>query len=92
MLEWLKKIGGSKPWQNKAGLEEKAVALLAEDFRALEKLSSDLPPEIVRYLLDGEGEEVLARLAGTEGAGELLGCSQIRRRRQGKYKRARPFF
>jgi hypothetical protein len=77
MLEWLKKIGGSKPWQNKAGLEEKAVALLAEDFSALEKLNSDLPSEIVRYLLDGEGEEVLARLAGTQGAGEILGVIRI---------------
>ena len=73
MLEWLKKLGGSKPWQNRAGLEERTVALLVEDFQALEKLNQDLPGEIVRYLLDGDGEDVLLRLAGTQSAGETLG-------------------
>ncbi len=73
MLEWLKKLGGSKPWQNKAGLDESAVALLAEDFQALEKLNPDLPGEILRYLLDDEGEDVLSRLSGTKSAGEMLG-------------------
>ena len=72
MLDWLKKIGGSKPWQNKAGLDEKSVELLAEDFGALEKLDPNLPIAVVRYLLDGEGEEVLGNLANLQGAGETL--------------------
>ena len=37
MLDWLKKLGG-KPFENKVGLEGKALDLLAEDFTALETL------------------------------------------------------
>jgi hypothetical protein len=42
MLEWLTKLGRSNPWQNRAGLDEKAVGLLAKDLGSLEKLDADL--------------------------------------------------
>ena len=72
MLEWLKKLGGGKPWQNKAGLEEKDIALLAEDFEVLEKFDSNLPMEVMRHVLDGEGEALPGRLANMPGIGEAL--------------------
>jgi hypothetical protein len=53
MLDWLKNFGHKKPWQNKVGLDEKAIALLAEDFAPLEKLDADLPAQVLCYLFDG---------------------------------------
>jgi len=74
MLDWLKKLGRSNPWQNRAGLDEKAVGLLAEDLGLLEKLDAELASDTLRYVLDGDGEEaVLTQLAVTQGAGEALG-------------------
>ncbi len=73
MLDWLKKLGGGKPFENKVGLDGKALELLAEDLGALEKLHTDLPNEALRYVVDGVGDEILTRLAGTQGAGEVLG-------------------
>src|ERR1700752_5308754 len=73
MFDFLKKFGGNPPWKNTAGIESESLALLVEDFAALEKLDSDLPGAALRYVVDGEGEEILTRLAGTVGAGEALG-------------------
>ncbi len=72
MLDWLKKLGGGKPWQNKAGLEERDISLLAEDSEVLEKFDSDLPTEVLRYVLDGEGDALPGRLGTTPGVGEAL--------------------
>lgn len=77
MLEWLKKLGGGKPWQNKAGLDAKAISFLEADFKDLEKLNANLTAELVRYLLDGDDDSVLGRLAGTTGAGEALGLIRL---------------
>ena len=76
MFDWLKKFGGSPPWKNIAGLESESLALLVEDFAALEKLDPDLPGAVVRYVVDGEGQEVLTRLEGTGGASEALGLAR----------------
>ena len=73
MLDWLKKLGGSRPFENGVGLETKALSLLTEDLAALEKVNGDLPNEVLRYVLDGVGEEVVSRLAATNGVGEALG-------------------
>ena len=73
MLDWLKKLSGGKPFESKVGLDVKALELLAEDFTALEKVSGDLPEEVLRYVLDGVDGAVLARLASTQGAGAALG-------------------
>lgn len=73
MLDWLKKLGGGKAFENRVGLDQKVLALLVEDLGALEKLHVDLPGDALRYVLDGVGEEVLGRLAATQGAGEALG-------------------
>ena len=72
MLNRLERPAGGKPWQNRVGLEESARALLAEDLEALVELDPDLPTSAMRYVLDGEGEEVLAQLASTLGAAAAL--------------------
>ncbi len=72
MLEWLKKLGGAKPWQNKVGLEGRTLELLVEDLGALEKVDSDLSAATLRYVLDGEGEEILDQLAVTPGVSAAL--------------------
>src|SRR5215467_4909077 len=93
MLDWLKNLGGKKPWQNKVGLDEKAITLLAEDFGSLEKLDSDLPAQVLCYLLDGTGSEVmLNKLSSMQGAGEALGFGRVRHvPSRGKNARARFF-
>src|SRR5690349_10061773 len=92
MLDWLKKLGGAKGFENKVGFESKAVSLLAEDLSALDKLNSELPPKLLRYVLDNEGGEVLAQLAGTQGAGEALGLmGSVFSRRQEDSARTRFF-
>jgi hypothetical protein len=74
MLDWFKKLSGKKPWENKVGLDEKTIALLAEDFGALEKLDADLPTQVLCNVLDGtESDFVLNKLATTPGVGEALG-------------------
>jgi len=40
---------------------------------ALEKVDADLPPAVLRYVLDGEGEEIVERVANTPGVGAALG-------------------
>lgn len=77
MLDWLKNLGGKKPWQNRAGLDDKSVLLLAEDFNTLEKLDENLPTAAMCYLLDGEGDTVLARLSSTQGVSEALGLVRL---------------
>ena len=32
MLDWLKKLAGGKPFENKVGLESEALSALVEDF------------------------------------------------------------
>ncbi len=73
MLDWLKKLGGRKPWENIADLDEQALVLLAEDMGALEKVHPDLPNDVLRYVLDGVGEDTVERLAGTPGVAPALG-------------------
>jgi hypothetical protein len=53
MLAWLKNLGGKKPWQNKVGLDENAIDLLAEDLGAAEKVDAELPKQLLCYLPDG---------------------------------------
>src|SRR5688572_26236347 len=78
MLDWLKKMGGGKPFKNKVGLNEKHLALLAEDFQCLEKVDDDLVTEVLRYALDGESEDgVLNRLTNSPTAAEALGFSGL---------------
>jgi hypothetical protein len=93
MLDWLKNLGGKKPGQNKAGLDEKAISLLAEDFDSLEKLDAELPAQVLCYLLDGTGSEgVLNKLSSMQGAGEALGFGRVRQVPSGgKNARARFF-
>lgn len=66
-------LGGGEPSQNRAGLEESSLALLVEDFRALERVEAGLPVEVLRYVVDGEGAEVLHRLTKTREAGAAMG-------------------
>src|SRR5207249_4530326 len=73
MLDWLKKLSQGKSFENKVGLEGKALSLLAEDLEALKKVEEDLPTDSLRYILDGVGEDVVNRLAGTQGAAAALG-------------------
>jgi hypothetical protein len=77
MLDWLKKLGGGTAWKNSAGLDNASVALLAEAISPLETISADLPADVMRYVLDGDGEDVLGRLAGIPGTGEALGLGWL---------------
>jgi hypothetical protein len=76
MLHKIKTSAGDMPWQNKVGLDEDAISLLAEDFNSLEKLKRDLPVGAIRFALDGEGDDILTRLASTAGASESLGLTR----------------
>jgi hypothetical protein len=74
MLDWLKNLRGKKPWQNKVGLDNESITVLAEDFDSLEKLDADLPAQVLCYLLDGTGFDVaLNKLSSMQGVGEALG-------------------
>ncbi len=72
MLDWLKKIAGGKPFTNKVGLKSDALALLAEDFGRLEKIHSELPNQVLQYVLDDTNREVVEQLSQTKEAAELL--------------------
>lgn len=78
MLDWLKKLAGGASIQNKAGLGKRQVELLAEDFAPLDELSSGIASRLTRYVVDGEGGEVLGELAGLTKAADKfrLRCSQ----------------
>jgi hypothetical protein len=78
MLDWLKKLAGEASIQNKVGLGRRQVELLADDFAALDQLSSGISTRLTRYVVDDDGEEVLAELAGLTNAGHKfhLRCSQ----------------
>jgi hypothetical protein len=65
--------GGSKPWQNRAGLDERVLGFLVQDLSALEKVSPDLPAKALCYVLDGEEAGVLSELAQTEETAKALG-------------------
>ncbi len=73
MLNWLKNLGGKKPWQNKVGLDDESISSLEDDFGVLEQLDPELPAAVLRYLLDGDDESALARLTATPSAGLVLG-------------------
>src|SRR5215469_11242206 len=77
MLDWLKNIGSKKPWQNRACLDDKSVSFLAEDFNVLEKLDGTLPAAAMCYVLDGEGDTILARLSSTPGVSEVLELNRL---------------
>src|SRR6266702_3974905 len=72
MLDWLKRLGGTKSLENKVGLDARSLELLAEDFVLLDELASGISTRITRYLVDGEDEEVFAELSGLKDAPEKL--------------------
>jgi hypothetical protein len=78
MLDWLKKLGGNKSFENKAGLDARSLQLLAEDFAPLDELAPDLGARVMRFVVDGEGEEVLTEIAVLKNAAEKmkLRCTQ----------------
>ncbi|HEY2082263.1 MAG TPA: DUF4132 domain-containing protein [Verrucomicrobiae bacterium] len=72
MLDWLKKLGGKKPFENKAGLDDKSLELLHEDFAVLDNLSDGISQQVIRFLVDGEGAEVLTHLSVLNDAAKRL--------------------
>src|SRR5262249_47735738 len=54
---------------------EKHLELLRNDFARLEPLGPDLAEAALRFVVDGEGPEVLGRLSGTPGCGRALGLA-----------------
>ncbi len=72
MSEWLKNIRETGQLQNAAGLSDEALQLLRDDFVRLEPLKKDLPDRVLRYAVDGVGEEVLGELRGEPKANHLL--------------------
>jgi hypothetical protein len=76
MLDWLKKLSGGKPFENKVGLGDKSLELLAEDFASLDELASGISKRIVRYLVDGDDEEVLVQVSQIDAGTKLrLRCT-----------------
>ncbi len=78
MLDWFKKLTGGASIQNKVGLGKRQLELLAEDFAALDELSSGISSRLTRYVVDDEGVEVLGELASLTNAADKfrLRCSQ----------------
>lgn len=77
IMNWLEKLPGKRTWKNHAKVPEPLVNHLAGDFLPLEKYDSSLPVQALRYVLDGEGEDVLGTLAGLTGAGRLMQVSCV---------------
>ena len=64
MLDWLKKLFSVYRLKNTAGLSDEALGYLVNDFKPLDKLKLGLSMHIVRYVVDGDGPEVLGELRG----------------------------
>ena len=77
MQKWLRKLTETRPYANRIGLEPQALEALAEDFATLEKVDSELPGAALCYVLDGENEAVLNRLAGDQGSWAALGITGL---------------
>lgn len=92
MLDWLKKLGGGKAFENKVGLDAKAQKLLAMDFAPLDDLTPDIAGRIVRFLLDGEADEVLSELAALPQAAEKLSLRCVKVHRAGSRTPRTEFF
>src|SRR3954467_15416325 len=58
--------------ENAIGLSDEQLKLLREDFARLGAVATDLPEQVVKYVVDGANPEVLQRLAATKGCGEAL--------------------
>lgn len=72
MLDWLKKLGGGKPLENKIGLADRPLELLGEDFVVLDEFVPGISTRIVRYLVDGIDEEVILHASQIAQAAEKL--------------------
>ncbi|MEW6282595.1 MAG: hypothetical protein AB1758_28555, partial [Candidatus Eremiobacterota bacterium] len=68
MLDWLKRLTGGVGLKNRAGLSPTDLNLLQAYLGPLDKLAS----RSLRYVVDGDGEDVLDALRGTPGAGAAL--------------------
>jgi hypothetical protein len=73
MLRLLTRLALGFSIENRAGLPKVKLALLYADLRKLRKKGATLPEKLLRYAVDGEGEEVLLALGGKEGCGQALG-------------------
>jgi hypothetical protein len=72
MAGWIGKLFGKTASTNSAVSNDHTKALRAI-FSKLEKIDSDLPDQALRYVVAGEHEDVLARLAASADAAKLLG-------------------
>ncbi len=89
MLDWLKKLGGGKPFENKVGLDAKSQNLLAMDLAPLDDLVSGIAGRVMCFLLNGRNDEVLSELAALPQAAEKL---QLFRSRAGSRTPRTEFF
>ena len=62
----------TKPYCNVAGLSPEKLQELLAGFEKLKDFGGDLYDRVVRHVLDGDDEFVLAELAGKTGAAEAL--------------------
>jgi len=72
VLKFLTKLALGFSIENRAGLPKAKLALLYADLRRLRKKGATLPEKLLRYAVDGEGEDVLLTLGGMQGCGEAL--------------------
>ncbi len=70
MLKWFR--GKTKSVQNTAGLTDQELALLIEDMGRLRQVRKDLPERALRYVVDGEGAEVLRDLQRISQCGAAM--------------------
>ena len=59
-------------FNNIPGLSEEKLSLLRKECEKLKKVDKNLPDEVLRYLLEGEGREVLQKLENTAGCARAL--------------------
>jgi hypothetical protein len=57
---------------NQAGLDAPSLALLAEDFAPLDSMAPNLASRVMRYLLDGTDDGILAELAALPQSAQKL--------------------
>ena len=57
---------------DRTGLDDRSLALLAEDFAPLDSLADKLASRVMRFLAEGTGGKVLAELAALKQAGQKL--------------------
>lgn len=72
MLNWLKKFSSPK-LVNPEGLSNEKLQMLSEDLESLSQKSKELPGKLLKYIVDGDGSEILLKISGNFELAAALG-------------------